>query len=112
MTNMMVLNRNNDYRRLYRRGKSFVCPALVVYTMKNRAGFCRIGITVSKKIGNAVVRNRVRRIIKEAVRQLLPEMLNPADIVIVARTRAVTMKSTALVPIIKKQLLAAGIIPN
>ena len=106
----MVLNQNNDYRRLYKRGKSFVCPALVVYTMKNRAGFCRMGITVSKKVGNAVVRNRVRRIIKEAVRALIPEVDTEMDIVIVARTRAITMKSTTLIPIIRKQFQNAGII--
>ena len=69
-----------------------------------------MGITVSKKVGNAVVRNRVRRIIKEAVRALIPEVDTEMDIVIVARTRAITMKSTTLIPIIRKQFQNAGII--
>ena len=56
-----MLNKNGDFRRLYHRGTTVADPALVIYYMKNHAGICRIGITTGKKIGNAVVRNRCRR---------------------------------------------------
>ena len=54
---IVSLKENRDFRRLYTRGKSFVSPSLVTYVMKNRrSGGIRVGITTSKKIGNAVTR--------------------------------------------------------
>ena len=50
MEKMVALCRNNDFRRLYARGKSFVSPVVVVYTLKNRTGQVRVGITTSKII--------------------------------------------------------------
>ena len=61
---IVSLKDNRDFRRLYARGKSFVGPALVTYVMKNRCGGIRVGITTSKKIGNAVRRSRSRRMRK------------------------------------------------
>ncbi len=60
---------------------------MVVYFKKNRYGQSRLGITVSKKVGNAVTRNRVRRLIKENYRLMEPEVRTGFDVVIVARTR-------------------------
>ncbi len=82
------LKLNHIFRRLYRTsGMANSC--LVLYARKNRTGTNRIGITVSKKLGKAVVRNRVRRRIREAYR-LNEERFQPGwDIVIVARSRAV-----------------------
>ena len=94
MAKFKSLNQNKNFQRLYNRGKSYVSPALVVYVSKNRAGFCRLGITVGKKIGNAVKRNRVKRIIREAFFQLENELGVNCDIVIVARRKAIYLKST------------------
>ena len=55
------------------RGTSYANPALVTYFMKNRAGICRIGITTSKKIGNAVERNKSRRLIRAAFQNVYKE---------------------------------------
>ena len=63
------LKENKDFRRLYYRGKSEASPVLVTYVMKNRLGFTRVGITSGKKIGNAVKRNRARRVIRAAFAQ-------------------------------------------
>ena len=106
------LNLNKDFRRLYGRGKSKVHPALVTYVMKNRAGFCRIGITTSKKVGCAVQRNRARRVIMAAWRQLCCEVAGGYDIVFVARTRTPSVKSTELQKAMRKQLVALGVIPE
>jgi ribonuclease P protein component len=62
----VTIKSNCDFRRVYGKGKSFQGPALVSYVLKNRAGICRIGITTSKKTGNAVERNRSRRVIRAA----------------------------------------------
>ena len=96
MLDFVTLKMNGDFRRLYNRGKAVTNPALVMYYMKNRAGICRIGITTSKKIGNAVERNRSRRVIREAFRQICPD-LNPCyDIVMVARSKTKYLKSTRI----------------
>lgn len=60
MTKFAVLHTNKDFRTLYYRGKSQVHPGLVTYVRRNRLGIPRAGITASKKLGNAVQRNRCR----------------------------------------------------
>lgn len=81
---------NYRFRQLYSRGKSQVAPSLVVYVGRNRekSGNNRLGITVSTKVGKAVIRNKVRRKIREAYRLNEEKMQSGHDIVVVARTRA------------------------
>ena len=82
------LKLNHIFRRLYRsNGQANSC--LVLYARKNRTETNRVGITVSKKLGKAVVRNRVRRRIREIYRLNEEKFLSGWDIVIVARSRAV-----------------------
>lgn len=100
---------NCDFRRAYARGKVYTNPALVTYVRKNRAGICRVGITASKKIGNAVQRNRARRVIRAAFLALPETVSGHYDIVFVARTRTVRTKSTELIPVIRKHLRSAGV---
>ena len=84
-----TLKKNSDFRRLYAKGKSAVTPYLVVYTRPNRLGENRLGYTVSVKLGHAVVRNRVRRRLREIYRLNAPQLKQGHDIVVVARSRAV-----------------------
>ena len=84
-----TLKKNSDFRRLYAKGKSAVNPFLVVYCRRNREGVNRLGYTVSVKLGHAVVRNRVRRRLREIYRLNAPQLRQGHDIVIVARSRAV-----------------------
>ncbi len=96
MSSFVTLKSNPDFRRLYNRGISITNPALVIYYQKNRAGICRIGITTSKKIGNAVERNRSRRVLKEAFRQICADVEPCYDIVLVARSKTKYLKSTKI----------------
>ncbi|MDO4972833.1 MAG: ribonuclease P protein component [Eubacteriales bacterium] len=84
-----TLKKNSDFRRLYAKGKSAVTPYLVLYARPNRLGENRLGYTVSVKIGHAVVRNRVRRRLREIYRLNAPRLRQGYDLVIVARSRAV-----------------------
>ena len=85
----VTVKENHVFRRIYRKGQSSVQPAVVVYCQKNRQGKTRLGVTVSTKLGKAVVRNRTRRRIREVYR-LNEEKFQPGwDIVVVARTKAV-----------------------
>ena len=110
MEKMVAMCRNNDFRRLYARGKSFVSPVVVVYTLKNRTGQVRVGITTSKKIGNAVQRNRSRRVIREAYRGLASRVRPGVDLVFVARGKTPYVKSTDVARHMERQLQAAGVL--
>lgn len=110
MANITTLKRNKDFNRVYSKGKSYVSPAVVVYVMKNYKKGIRIGITTSKKIGKAVQRNRARRVIKEAYRQIESKISGNFDIVFVARKLATTEKSTKVLQHLLKQFKTAGLI--
>ena len=84
-----TLKKNSDFRRLYSKGKSAVNPYVVVYCRRNREKHNRLGYTVSTKLGHAVVRNRVRRRLREIYRLNAPKLKSGYDIVIVARMRCV-----------------------
>ena len=84
-----TIKQNGDFHRIYAKGKSAVSPCVVVYCRKNRLGTNRTGFTVSKKIGKAVVRNRIRRRLREIVRLNNVRLEQGYDLILVARTRAV-----------------------
>lgn len=88
MNPAVTVKENYEFRRIYRKGRSAVSPCLVVYCQKNRRGQSRLGVTVSTKLGHAVVRNRVRRRLREIYRLNREKMPAGYDIIIVARVRA------------------------
>lgn len=103
------LKLNHIFRRLYRsNGQANSC--LVLYARKNRTNTNRVGITVSKKLGKAVVRNRVRRRIREAYRLNEERFLPGWDIVIVARSRAVEVSFQKLTQSLLSLSEQAGIV--
>ena len=110
MEKLVPICRNNDFRRIYARGKSYVCPLVVVYALKNRTKNVRVGITTSKKVGNAVQRNRSRRVIREAFRALAPRVRPGFDLVLVARGKTPYVKSTDVRRQLERQLQAAGLL--
>lgn len=79
------LTANKDYREVYTRGSSAANRYLVVYYLKTDEEYPRIGFSVSRKIGSAVVRNRIRRLLKEAVRRNEAKIKHGYDIVFIAR---------------------------
>ena len=85
----VTVKENGTFRRIYRKGASAVKPCMVVYCRKNRQGLSRLGVTVSTKLGGAVVRNRVRRQMREMYRLHTGEMVPGYDVIIVARSRSV-----------------------
>lgn len=116
MARYPVLKSNTAFRTLYYRGRAQVHPAIITYTRKSRLRdeqgrpLIRMGITAGKKVGKAVERNRCRRVIRAAYDQLYPELTGGWDIVIVARARLLSMKSSDLVPILRRQLKEAGLL--
>lgn len=110
MAKYTVIKENYEFRRAYRRGKSYVSPYLVTYCFKKKYGGVKVGITSGKKIGKAVARNRCRRVIREAFRSIYPEIKGHWDFVFVARTATVYKKSNEIALVMRKQLQEAGIL--
>lgn len=107
---IVTLKENRDFRRLYAKGKSYPSAILVTYVMKNHCECVRIGITTGKKIGKAVLRNRSRRIIREAYRDLSDRIKPGYDLVFVARGKTPFVKSYDVLKSMKKELKDAGVL--
>ncbi len=82
------LKKNQDFRNVYGRGKSCANKYLVMYVLENGTGRNRLGISVSKKVGNSIVRHRLTRLIRESYRLQEERYRCGLDIVVIARASA------------------------
>ena len=82
------LKKYGDFQRVYRKGKSYANRYLVMYMLKQDTQRNRIGISVSKKVGNSVVRHRITRLIRESYRLNEEKFVDGLDLVIIARPGA------------------------
>lgn len=80
--------KNKDFQVIYKKGKSYANKYLVMYILENNSDENRLGISVSKKVGNSVVRHRVTRLIRESIRLNEEQFARGYDIVVVARNTA------------------------
>lgn len=116
MNKRYTLKQNYEFRRAYDRGSYKVSALLVTYAFKRRrkepaAGeITRAGVTSSKRIGNAVTRNRARRVIREAYRSLSGELKGGFDLVFVARQATAGSKSQAVGRDMRRQLKELGVL--
>lgn len=78
------VKKNIDFDAIFKAHKSFANRAFIVYQLDQENSHFRVGISVSKKLGNAVTRNRVKRLIRHAIREISSE-LTAVDFVIIAR---------------------------
>ena len=86
------LKKNSDFKNVYTHGKSYANKYLVMYMLENNQDINRLGISVSKKVGNSVVRHRITRLVRESYR-LHENIFNSGlDIVVVARKGASTVR--------------------
>ena len=104
------LKQNHLFRRLYQKGKSAAGRYVVVYCRKNGLGYNRLGITAGTKLGHAVVRNRVRRRIREAYRLSELSYIQGYDIVVVARGKAADATYQDIAACLYKQSAKLGLI--
>ena len=104
------LKQNHLFRRLYQRGKSAAGRYVVVYCRKNGSDANRLGITAGSKVGKAVVRNKVRRRIREAYRLSEASYRRGYDIVVVARSRAAAAEYRDIADCLRKQSEKLGLL--
>ncbi len=88
MKQFISLKNSLEFGNVYKRGKSYANKYLVMYIVDNDLESNRLGISVSKKVGNSVVRHRITRLIREAYRLHQNELLKGKDIVVVARVNS------------------------
>lgn len=104
------LKERSAFRRVYARGKSYVMDLVVVYVLPNKKEITRVGFSVSKKLGKSVDRNRVKRLLREATRQFVPQIAMGYDVVIVARRKAAGAGYEKFLPAISRLFTKSGIL--
>lgn len=85
------LKKSWEFQRAYKNGKKYWDAYFVIYVYNTQFRNSRLGITVSKKVGKSVQRNRVKRLIREAFRMLKVELQQHYDIVVVGRNTACSL---------------------
>ncbi len=88
MKQFISLKNSLEFGNVYKQGKSYANKYLVMYIADNHLGINRLGISVSKKVGNSIVRHRITRLIREAYRLHKDELIIGKDIVVVARVNS------------------------
>lgn len=92
------LTDKRDFQRVFHHGQSFANRYLVIYYLKNRnSDTFRVGFSVSKKVGKAVTRNRVKRLLREAFRQSREQIKDSYDLVVIARPSAAELEYESVV---------------
>lgn len=103
------LTRNRDFQEVYSRGRSYVGSYLVLYVKRNELNHTRFGFSVSKKIGKAVVRNQIKRKLREACRVNLARFAQGYDLIFVARKKIKGISYHLVEKEIEKLCLKAGL---
>ncbi|CDI48130.1 ribonuclease P protein component [Clostridium tetani] len=106
------LTQNQEFRVVYRRGKSYSNELLVLYLYKTKNDYSRLGISVSKKVGKSVVRNRVKRLIKESYRLNCHKIKKGYDLIFIARTSSSDKNHTSIENSLMNLVKKAGLYVN
>lgn len=89
MNKRQRIKKDNEFQKVFKEGKSFANRQFIVYRYKKEGQEqFRIGLSVSKKVGNAVTRNRIKRYVRQAFLEMKDELQNDMDYVIIARHQA------------------------
>lgn len=105
------LTRSTDFKRVRRTGKSYAHPFVVLVVQASEAPRVRVGVTAGRSVGGAVQRNRAKRLLREAMRPLLPGLLPGWDLVLIARPALLSSTLQDVQQTLANLLRRAHIIP-
>ena len=80
------LTRSTDFKRVRRSGKSYAHPLVVLYALKSEQAGLHVGVSAGLAVGNAVKRNRAKRLLRAAMNELLPNTVPGSDLLLIARS--------------------------
>lgn len=106
------IKKNHEFQRLYRTGRRIALPYFVIYYQKRESGPSRLGITASRKVGNAVTRNSCKRYIREIFRDLRCRLLASVDLSVQFRPNAATIPFEKLKSDFEEALADSGLVPR
>jgi ribonuclease P protein component len=106
------LKKNHQFRMVYNRGKSAANKYLVLFVLKSKDDHNKLGVSISKKVGKSVERNRIRRLIKESYRALEKDVKVGFDLIVIARQPANAAAYKEISASIKHLLLKQSLIGN
>jgi len=106
------LTRSTDFKRVRRDGKSYAHPLIVLIALENQLSTTRVGVTAGKSVGNAVKRNRAKRLIRAAARALHPHMATGWDLVLIARSPIIQVKMPQVYDALQGLLQRASLLKN
>jgi ribonuclease P protein component len=106
----MRLRRPEDFQRVRSEGRSWAHPLFILSRLPNEEARTRVGISASRKVGNAVARNRARRLLREAMRRLYHRVAVGWDIVLVARSALLEMQEPQIEAALGMMLQRAGLL--
>ena len=108
----LTLRNQADFNRVYNQGKSRGGRFAVILYKKNGLKYTRTAFVASKKVGNSVNRNRSRRLMKAAFREISPKLKSGYDIIFVARASILESKESAVEKQLRKSLKTEGLLKD
>lgn len=104
------IKKSHEFQCLYRTGRRIALPYFVIYYQVRETGLSRLGITASRKVGNAVVRNRYKRYLREIFRELRCRFVSGIDLSVQLRPNAATIPFDTLKSDFNRALAESGLV--
>ena len=109
MQRQFRLTRSTDFKRVRRDGRSNAHPLIVLIALENHLPITRVGVAAGKRVGDAVKRNRAKRLMRSAARDLHPQIHAGWDLIIIARTPIIQVKMPQVRDALQQLLQRAGL---
>jgi ribonuclease P protein component len=105
------LTRSTDFKRVRRKGKSYAHPFVVLVVQTSEVPRVRVGVTAGRSVGGAVQRNKAKRLLREAIRPLLSELLPGRDLILIARPALLSKSLQDIRQVLTSLLHRAQVLP-